>query len=445
MTTRINTYPEALQWLFQRNQFSIKLGLKKIQTLLNRLGNPEKNGVYLHVAGTNGKGSVCANLGAMLPTLGYQRIGLYTSPHLVSFRERIRIDGEAVSTTWVTNWLQKHLDLLEELDATYFECATAMALVYFQENECGAVVLETGLGGRLDATNAVTPRISVITSISLDHMAHLGNSLESIMGEKLGILKPRIPAIIDEGRSDLAQLAEHTAEALGVPLANLAHRWKEFGQNFQVHGAFGTYLIPSSLRTEDYQKRNVGLSILALETFYGKKLPPEETWIQQLRSSKFPGRTQWLESEDLIPLLLDGAHNSEGVEALCRNLQEQNRGLPRIFFAMMKDKEVGFAYQTLRTMSLDIHYLDLHAIYPRALTFSELSETLAPQEKLGLNPAPMTWEALAPLLRKGSGADFGVICGSLYLLGELIPILHPHYRGLEAFAKLLAEEKPILS
>jgi dihydrofolate synthase / folylpolyglutamate synthase len=193
--SRFQSYSSALSWLFARNQFAMKLGLENPRRLLAALGNPEQGGTFLHVAGTNGKGSVCAALAAMLPALGLRRVGLYTSPHLVSFRERIRVDGAPVPVRYVTDWLNRNMPVLEEFNPTYFEIVTAMALCWFRESGCEAAVLETGLGGRLDATNVVAPRATAITSIALDHTAILGDTLEAILREKLGIVKPKGPHV----------------------------------------------------------------------------------------------------------------------------------------------------------------------------------------------------------------------------------------------------------
>jgi len=456
--TRIETYADALRWLYARNQFSIKLGLEGPRRLLELLGNPEREGVYLHVAGTNGKGSVCANLVALLASAGFRRIGLYTSPHLVSFRERIRVDGVPVPAAWVTEWMRKFLPLLEkhqeEISPTYFECVTAMAFAYFQAQNCEVVVLETGLGGRLDATNVVIPKMTAITSISFDHTAILGDTLEAIWGEKLGIVKPGIPLVVDEERPALAHLAEVKAQAANAPFFNLANRLAKSPakslDGFELRGRYGTYPLPANLRSEPHQTRNAALSLLAFEVFLGKALPPAETWLPPLRTARLPGRTQWLEGKqgkankqgkDVLPVLLDGAHNPGGVEALCRYLRMRGGGRPRFFFSVMRDKDFTAVYRQLRAVSGDIVYLDLTAAFPRALPFSELRAALAPEEREGLREAVISWDALAPLLLPEERVDYAVVCGSLYLLGEIIPTLLPHYRGLEEFEKMLEQEK----
>jgi dihydrofolate synthase/folylpolyglutamate synthase len=458
---RFPTYSSALEWLYARNQFSIKLGLESTRELLAALGNPERSLAFVHVAGTNGKGSVCAALAAMLPRLGYARVGLYTSPHLVSFRERIRVDGEAVPVAWVAGWLNAHIEILEALNPTYFEIVTAMALCRFREVGCEAVVLETGLGGRLDATNVVTPRATAITSISLDHTAILGDTLEAIQSEKLGIVKAGVPLVIDESRAALAGRAQDHARATGAPFLNLSDRLHappgdETG--WTLHGRFAAYTLPADLRAEDYQWRNAALAVLALEAFHGAALPQsepngsgdssepsEQGWLSALRAARMPGRMQRIDAADHIPVLLDAAHNPAGAEALVHHLAKSGRGARRrIFFSAMRDKDVRAVARALATLSADLVFVDLSldalGRYPRALATGEARALLPAEEFPGLRSIAPEEAALEPLLRPGSGADEAVICGSLFLLGEVIPLLARRYAGLEEFARLRQED-----
>lgn len=480
---RFPTYSSALEWLYARNQFSIKMGLERTRALLEAVGSPHRGGVYLHVAGTNGKGSVCLALSRMLSAVGIRRVGLYTSPHLVSFRERIRVDDEPLPAFFVTDWLNAHGEALESLNPTYFEIVTALAFAWFRECACEAVVLETGLGGRLDATNVITSRVAVVTSISLDHVAMLGDTLEAVQREKLGIVKPGGPLVVDEARPALARAAEAAARAAGAEYLNLADRLAApaddaghaagRGAVWTLRGAHRTYSLPADLRAEDYQMRNAALAVLALEAFRGEALPPEAAWLPALRAARMPGRMQRLAARAPsrhVPVLLDGAHNPAGLRALAGALKRGGMNGPpprarsRIFFAVMNDKDYEGMLAELSGLSDDLVYVDLTSINPRALPSETLlarvyGETAspAPDAAGALTPLPMpvnvfahapksvrvippTREALMALLQAGS-TDVAVFCGSLYMLGAVIPLLAPDYAGLEEFERLRREDE----
>lgn len=457
------TYRDCLAFFYARNQFAMKLGLENIRALLGRLGNPERGLTFLHVAGTNGKGSVCANLAALAGAAGYAHVGLYTSPHLVSFRERIQVDGEPIPAAFIVAWLRRAMPVILELQSTYFECVTALALDYFRDRACGAVVLETGLGGRLDATNAVLPAVTVITSISLDHTAILGDTVEAIWKEKIGILKPGIPMVVREDRPALLEELDRRAAAAGSPVIRLReHALEEIAGTdgpaaaapaLRFHGRYATYELPGDLRPEPHQRENLALSLLAMEVFLGRALPPPETWIPALRPARMPGRTQWLEAPGLPPLLLDGAHNPGGIDALTAYL---GRAFPgrrvHALFAVMKDKDYASVFRRVLGFSERILFIPLGEGFPRALAFAELEAALSPEERARVEEFPLSPGALEAWLRSmgsnapgprapGPRADLVVACGSLYLLGKLIPQLAPLYPGLGWFLQF-ADEFP---
>ncbi|MDB5048379.1 MAG: hypothetical protein JWO30_1450 [Fibrobacteres bacterium] len=453
------TYRDCLDFLFRRNQFSIKLGLETINALLDRLGRPDAGMTFLHVAGTNGKGSVCANLAAMLRVSGFSRVGLYTSPHLVSFRERILVDGEPVPTAWIVDWLRKAMGPILELNATYFECVTAMALDYFRARGCEAVVLETGLGGRLDATNAVLPVLTAVTSISLDHTSILGGTVEEIWREKIAILKPGVPMVVQEGRPHLLAELRTKALAAGSPVLAMGdYPWKAEGSVLEFHGRYATYRLPASLRLETHQRENLALSLIAMETFLKGPLPSPDLLVPALAGSRVPGRTQLLEEPGMAPLLLDGAHNPGGIAALEAYLRREFPGRRILaLFSVMRDKDFAAVYRSVKGFASRVLFLSLEGKFPRALTYAELQAALDPHEREGLEPFPLEAAALQRLLQlppsqvasspgataAGSDPDGGfdlvVACGSLYLLGEVIPMLLPRYSGLAWFRQFQGE------
>ena len=443
------SYRDCLDFLFGRNQFSIKLGLETINALLDRLGRPDRGMTFLHVAGTNGKGSVCANLAAMLRVSGYARVGLYTSPHLVSFRERILVDGEPIPAGWIVAWLRRAMADILDLNATYFECVTALALDWFRAMDCQAVVLETGLGGRLDATNAVQSALTVVTSISLDHTAILGDSVEAIWREKIAILKPGIPMVVQEDRPWLLAELREKAAAAGSPVLAMPDFPRSEGDGILTYqGRYATYMLPWGLRAEAHQRENLGLSLIAMETFLKGPLPSADLLVPALAASRVPGRTQLLREPGRLPLLLDGAHNPGGIAALAAHMRREHPGRRILaLFSMMRDKEYAQVYRTIRTFADEVYFLPLDGKFPRALTYPELCAALAPEERAGLQSFPLELSALESLLiapPPGSPAspapfDLVVACGSLYLLGELIPLLLPGYSGLGWFRQFQGE------
>lgn len=438
-----NRYREALDFLFGRNQFAMKLGLRNMQGLLSDLGHPEKGLDFVHVAGTNGKGSVCMNLAHLLRAFGPAGpVGLYTSPHLVSFRERIQVDGEPLPKEDLVLGLDRLRPFALAREATYFECATALALDHFARRRCGPVVLETGLGGRLDATNTVTPRLCIITSISLDHTGILGDTVEAIFGEKLGILKPGVPVVVDEDRPSLLALLRERAEALSCPVWNLRDfDLREAGSELVFRGRFGVYRFPGSLRPEGHQRRNLALSLLALETLSGRPLPPAEALLPVLEKSRFPGRTEWLKAPGRRPVLLDGAHNPGGMAALAAYLEREkalghHEGPVDVAFCMMRDKDFGEALSFFRRFADRLFFVPLPA-FPRALTWAEVEEILEAGMPGTGRVRPLA--GAADLLPLTAGPGTLVLCGSLYFLGEAIRVLCPLFPGLSFFRQFEEE------
>lgn len=448
------TYQDCLDFFFARNQFAIKLGLDIIHALLEKLGRPDAGMIFLHVAGTNGKGSVCANLAALLKATGRKRIGLYTSPHLVSFRERILVDHEPIPSVFILDWLRRAHGFILELNATYFECVTALALDYFKSKECEVIVLETGLGGRLDATNAVLPALTVITSISLDHTTILGDTVEAIWGEKIGILKPAVPMVVQESAPHLLQVLRTKASEFASPVFALdQNAWSRFGDSdLQFHGRYATYTLPSSLRPESHQVENLALSLLAMEVFLSGPLPPGEALLPFLTNAKLPGRTQLLQSQNCKPVLLDGAHNPGGMDALAAYIHKEfpHRNILALF-AVMRDKDYLEVFRQVLTFADQVGFISLEKKFPRALPYSELVAGLSKEEQakvISFNPNPIsideilknrTKEKMDSETLEMQKADLVVVCGSLYLLGEVIPMLLPYFKDLSWFRQFLMD------
>lgn len=412
------TFADTVRYLFSLGPElkTIKWDLERMHFLLAELGNPQQGLRYIHVAGTNGKGSVCAILDSSLRAAGY-RTGLYTSPHLVDARERIRIDGK---------WLAEHawVDAFEKVYAaaerllacgtvdshpSFFETLTAMAFVAFQDAGTDAVVLETGLGGRLDATNVVMPEVTVITPIDFDHEAFLGSSLTLIAGEKAGILKAGAKAVFADQRPEALAVLEARASELGIFPAHSSD-WKisdlkasRWGSEFVVSGP-----VTISVRTKlagAHQVENARTAVAALWAF---GVEPEFI-TEGIASAAWPGRLERVaENPDII---LDGAHNPAGARALASFIQQHFRGEPiRIVFGAMRDKAHDEVVGTLFPLAAEV-----------VLTAPNQPRALAPESLAELTDHPnvrVIASVQAALEYAKTNPMTTFVTGSLFLVGE---------------------------
>jgi dihydrofolate synthase / folylpolyglutamate synthase len=302
-------YKEALAWLYGLQRFGIKLGLENIRRLVAELHVDPSTSLrtgfgrarVIHVAGTNGKGSVCAMIDSICRAADY-RAGLFTSPHLVTFRERIRIDGEMISENAVANGLTNIRDLVRDWDPhpTFFEITTALALKHFADAMIDIVVLETGLGGRMDATNAIQSSVSVITPIDLDHQEWLGNSLEKIAAEKAGIIKPNVPVVSAPQRPEAAKVIRDRAMEYEAPLQFVEKPYRK---------------SPIALRGE-HQKLNAAIAIAGIRS--AKIDIDQSAIVDGLMTVEWPARFQKWDERTII----DGAHNPAAARALAETWRE---------------------------------------------------------------------------------------------------------------------------
>ena len=315
-------YQASLDYLYSLQRFGIKLGLENTARLLERLGNPQHHLRIVHVAGTNGKGSTAAALTSILRQGGL-RVGLYTSPHLHSFTERIQVDGLPISEPTVADLIEEIRPVAEELGTTFFEFATALALLCFQRNGVEWVVLEVGMGGRLDATNVVTPELSLLTPISLDHAAHLGDSLAAVAGEKAGIIKSQIPVVSARQSSAAKAVIRDTALALSAPLycAGEDFSWQFTDAGFSYRGLD---LVLDGLTpglAGSHQQDNLSLALAAAELLKRQGLSLSTDAMRRgVSEVRWPGRLEWMDDR----ILLDGAHNPAGATVLAAYLAENN-------------------------------------------------------------------------------------------------------------------------
>ncbi|MFP2927274.1 bifunctional folylpolyglutamate synthase/dihydrofolate synthase [Pyxidicoccus sp. 3LG] len=413
------TPQEALAFLAKLNPSGIKLGLERVREALAALGHPESRYRVLHVAGTNGKGSTCAFTATALQVAGHH-VGLYTSPHLVSVNERIRVDGEDISDE---DFGRAILDVLERYPSavtepmTYFEFGTVVALWHFARVGVDVVVLETGLGGRLDATTASSPVVTAITPVSFDHMEYLGHTLAAIAGEKAGILKPGVPCVVARQEPEALEAIARKAGELAVPL------WEE-GRDFSLQSAPDgslSYRGPSwsldgltlALRGP-HQRQNAAVALACLEALHAHGVPvTPEAGRTGLATARWPGRLEEVGASP--PVLLDGAHNPAGVDVLRASLRALYPGRRlHLVFGVVGDKDRGPMMRAL--------FPDCTSVQ---LTPLDTPRSLAPESYLDeartLCPDVAAWSDLDSALdaaRRRAGPDDVVLCtGSLFLVG----------------------------
>lgn len=424
--------PDALDRLFSRTAHGIRPGLTVTNRMLDTLGQPQESYPYIHVAGTNGKGSVCAMLASILKAAGYHT-GCYTSPHLVAFNERIMIDGapmpDADLAQWI-QWIETVADAIAEEDglraATFFECATAMAFAYFKARAVDWAVIETGLGGRWDATNTGTPACAAITPIGIDHTNFLGHELVTIAKEKAGIIKPGIPVVVGALVDEAMAIVQEAAAAVKAPLyraddlvsvQRLKEDWN--GQKIKVttqDRALPPVTLPLIGR---HQVENVAIAVGTLEVLQvtGQVDVTDEALCEGLRKVQWLGRGQVLCDDPVT--LLDVAHNPHGAEALMRALRDRLKPKQPLgmVIGFMKDKDVEgclrvFAQSAARFWTVPVpgeRAMDATTLAEMARRHKRPVDTLSLAE--GFSQA-QAW----------AKSEGGVVCiaGSLYLAGEVL-------------------------
>ena len=403
-------YRQVVEFLYGLRWFGAKFGLENTCKLAALSGNPQNRLRFIHVAGTNGKGSTCAMLESIYRAAGL-RVGLFTSPHLVSFRERIQVNRELIGESDVVRLVGEMQPAFKEFPSdhhpTFFEVVTVMALKYFAGRQCDLVIWETGLGGRLDATNIVTPLASVITNIGFDHQQWLGETLAQIAAEKAGIIKPGVPVVTAEEAPETLAVIGRTAKLLTASVTVV-------GTN---HASRITHhALP--LLGED-QRLNAALAVATVEALQ-EKIPVSNDAIRVgLGTVHWPGRLQLVKTTSGRTILLDGAHNVGGAEALRRALAELFPAIkPALILGVLQDKDFQRICETLAPLA------------GRIVTVPVASERATPPESLRgvcrkANPAARVTacSSLADALTQVADAAFVIITGSLYLVGEAMELL----------------------
>jgi dihydrofolate synthase/folylpolyglutamate synthase len=410
-------YGEALAWLFGTQRFGIKLGLENVQRLLRELNVSGEDQRIIHVAGTNGKGSVCAMIDSICRAANH-RTGLFTSPHLVTYRERIRVNGEMIAPDEVAHGLNTLRETIRDWDPhpTFFEITTALALDHFKKKECELIVLETGLGGRFDATNALLPVVSVITPIGYDHEKWLGNTLELIAGEKAGIIKPRIPVVSAKQEAAAESVIRARASECNAPLQFVA----------EPYAASPVGLVGM------HQRENAAIAVVALRA--GRISISEDAITHGLAKIDWPARFQRWDERTII----DGAHNPAGAQVLARTWREQfGDDCATIVLAVLQEKDVTGICRALAPIAARFILPPIRS--ERALPPNELIPLLSSITPSLQNASPartsVTPSLPAALELARAAPERILLTGSLHFAGEALATLDGNAAALEDCAQ----------
>lgn len=422
-------YQETLTYLYnsaplfqQVGSAAYKEGLENTYTLDEYFGHPHRRFRTIHIAGTNGKGSCSHTLAAILQSAGY-RVGLYTSPHLVDFRERIRINGTPVSQQFVIEFVEKHRHFFEPLHPSFFELTTAMAFLYFAEQAVDIAVIEVGLGGRLDCTNIIQPDLSLITNISFDHVQFLGNTLAQIAGEKAGIIKPHTPVVIGETTPETKTVFLDKALSVDAPIIFAEEEHLLYNAS---HEANGNYLY----QTADYadlkgelgglcQEKNTNTLLSALRQLKQTGYRFSETDVRNgfahvCELTGLQGRWQRLANHPTV--ICDTGHNVGGIRYIAEQLSRQHYDRLRIVIGMVNDKDIRGVLALLPT---DASYYFTQASVKRALPAEEVQKQASAFGLKG-NAYPNVKIALKEALAQSGPQDLIFIGGSSFIVADLL-------------------------
>ena len=421
------TYEETVDYLFhvtpvfeKTGASAYKEGLSNTHALDEHFGHPHHQFKTIHVGGTNGKGSCSHTLAAILQSAGY-KVGLYTSPHLADFRERIRVNGLCISKEYVVGFVEQERSFFEPLHPSFFELTTAMAFKYFAEQQVDIAVIEVGLGGRLDCTNIITPLLSVITNISFDHTQFLGDTLEKIAGEKAGIIKEHVPVVIGETTPETRPVFMETAEKHHAPLL--------FAESFRMDLFQDSYLTNLQIDDIDFElkgycqeknKRTILCAVRALETYTDilKHINIAEAVTNGMKHvtemTGLMGRWQTLQTHPLV--ICDTGHNTGGWQYLAPQIANTLCRQLRVVFGMVDDKDIRTVMQTLPKQAV---YYWTQASSHRAIP-AERVQALGEELQLHGNAYPTVQAAYLQACADAHPDDFIFVGGSSYVVADLL-------------------------
>lgn len=410
-------YTEILNWLFTRlsqyqrvGKSAYKADLEPILKLASYLNSPEKTFKTIHVGGTNGKGSTSHLLASILQEAGY-RTGLYTSPHLKDFRERIKINGEMISEKYVSDFVIKHKPFFETNQLSFFEMTVGLAFDYFRNNKVDIAIIEVGLGGRLDSTNIISPEVSVITNIGLDHTEFLGNTLSKIADEKAGIIKSETPVVIGETQPETENIFKERAKEQHAPIVFADSK-------FQTNSKIEKYVSICDLKG-NYQQKNIKTVLATVEIFQNKGWKISEENIENglsksAKNTGFMGRWQILGENPKI--IADTAHNKEGLSLVINQLKTESFNKLHIVLGIVSDKDLN---SILPLFPKDAKYYFCKPDLPRGMDADKLA-LKAEEYQLKGNVYSSVLKAFETAKSGASENDLIYVGGSTFVVGEVL-------------------------
>lgn len=431
------TYQEYINWLYGLQRFGIKLGLEKISLLLEDIDNPHRRYPVIHIAGTNGKGSVASMIAAVLQVHGL-KTGLYTSPHLIRFTERIKVDGEEIPEEEVVRYSEQIQSKVDSLRATFFEATTAIAMQYFADKDVDVAVLETGLGGRFDATNVVTPVLSVITSVGLEHQKYLGRTLARIAYEKGGIIKERIPVVSGVQSARAVEVLQQVAVYKQAPFFEVNPHATAVLLEKDLDKSVVDMFFPDAIQYEEitiglpglYQIQNALIAVRALDVLRGRLQNTEKIWnipdehirqgLEKVNGlTGIRGRMQLVQNKGRR-WIVDVAHNPGAMRELVRSLTELGYSNIPVILGVLNDKDVKSMMRILSRIARVIYFVQPNN--ERALKTEQLRDMAEgiffPALSAGSVP-----DGLRMISSKVKADELILITGSHFVVGEALEIL----------------------
>ena len=404
------TYQETIQWMFQqlpmyqnKGKKAYKKDLTNIQKLVSHLNHPELNFKSIHIGGTNGKGSTSHILASILQEANY-KVGLYTSPHLIDFRERIKINGQKITKQYVIEFVTKNINFFKTNQLSFFEMTVGLAFDYFAKKKVDIAIIEVGLGGRLDSTNIITPLVAVITNIGLDHTDLLGNTHELIAIEKAGIIKPSVPVIIGETRKDTSRVFNTVAKANKADITYV-NQEKQINFECDLKGS--------------YQKKNIKTAIETVNILNQKNFSISERTIENglkhvVKNTKLLGRWQVIQTQPTI--ICDTAHNQDGINEVVNQLKKEHYSKLHIVFGMVKGKQ---AEQVIKLLPKEATYYICQPNIERALE-AEILLNLFQTYKLVAEKYLTVSEALNAAHLSAKKNDLIFLGGSTFVVADFL-------------------------